>query len=603
MTIKIPQNLKYVQSNRSNIFGNLWSTFNMDFQSNLGTARVSPRLKINKNTGDLANLGCPVAFCPFSTRVYAVAGSRVFVGASNSYPNSAFSEDGSTGAGTDYDSNYSDLCQFNNVLFSTSPSKLRSLDGPGGTWTERDTFGTTDEVHKLCYFKKTNRLYYSQTEQFINSMDTSYTAAETGDYTLTWDSLVALTDMKASQNSIWIGGKMDNLSQTSVGVIWRWDGVETQIAQEYKIEGTRGIYALAIDSTRDTPVAMGDNGVLYAFNGAGFVEIGRLPFTKHLPYGGSSVLASTNKADRFIHPNGMTFDKNGNVLCLINGRNGDNAVTQNENIPSGIWEWSKENGFVHKYSFSYDPATSSITDFGQNRVSRVGALAFMDTPGDTSGRDGTLLCGATYFTDATTTTNGIFYDNSIDTIRKSGYFVTTWLMSAEVQDLWKSIWLVFRRLLASTDRIIVKYRLEEEDPTEATITWVNTTSFTTTTDITAYAQTATGFDGTYGGEVEILNGTGGGNCRHITGVTNNSGTYTVTLDTAVIGVTTGTAKARFQKWIKLLPVIDQQVVGYQNFPVALNSTKIQVKAYMEFTGANEVNRIIVDNTTFLDSQV
>jgi hypothetical protein len=602
MTIKIPQNLKYIQSNRSNIFGNLWSTFNMDFQSNLGVARVSPRLKINKSTADLANLGCPVAFSPFNTRLYTVAGTRIFVGANDSYPNSTFSEDGSTNARTDYDPNYSDLCQFNNQLFATSPSNLGSLDGPGGTWTSRDTFGTTDEVHKLLYFKKTNRLYYSQTHQFINSMDTAYTAAETGDYTLQWNNLVALTDMKASTDSIWIAGKISNGSQSDVGTVWRWDGVVNQIAKEYKIAGTRGIYALAIDTVRDTPYAMGDNGVVYAFTGSGFIEVGRLPFTKHLPYGGSEILSSTNKADRFIHPNGMTFDKNGDLLCLINGRNDDNAVTQNENIPSGIWAWNKDTGFVHRQSFSYDPATSSITDFGQNKIARVGALTFMNTPGDDSGRDGTLMCGATYYTNATTTTNAIFYDNSIDTIRKAGYFVTTWLMSNGIQDTWRQIWGVFRRLLTSTDRIIFKYRLEEEAPIEATITWVNTTSFTTTTDITAYAPTVTGFDGTYGGEVEILQGTGGGNCRHITAIVNNAGTYTVTLDTAVIGVTTGTAKARFQKWIKLLPVIDQQVIGYQSFPIALNSTRLQIKVYMELTGANEFHRIIVDNTEFLDSQ-
>lgn len=574
----------------------------MDFQSNVGVARVSPRLKVNRSTSDLANLGCPVAFSPFNTRLYTVAGSRIFVSGGDGYPNDTFAEDASTGAGTDYDSNYSDLCQFAGTLASTSPSKLRTLSGPGGTWTERDTFSSTDEVHKLCYFKKTDRLYYSQNETFINSMDVDFVVADGGDYTLDWDDLVAFVDMKASSNYIWIAGKRENLSGTDMGVVWRWDGVSQQISAEYKIAGTTGIYAIVIDTATDSPVVMGDNGVLYGFNGAGFSELGRLPFNKHLPYAGSAYLASSNKADRFIHPNGMAMSKNGTVLALINGKNNDNSGTQEENIPSGIWEWSKDNGFVHRQSFSYDPITSSITDFGQNRVSRVGALAVLNVADDASGRDGTLLAGATLFTNASSTTSVIAYDNSLDTIRKAGYMVFNWLTSQEIEDNWHCIWAIYRRLLNETDKIVAKYRLEEESATEATITWVNTTSFTTTTDISAYANDATGFDGTYGGEVEILQGTGGGQCRHITDVSENGGTYTVTIDSAVTGVTTGTAKARFQKWIKLTPEISGQVNSYTNLPINRNSPRIQFKFYMEWTGENELHKLETYNTNHLDAQ-
>ena len=149
----------------------------MDFQSNVGVARVSPRLKANISTQTAANLGCPVAFSPFNTLIYTVAGSRIFQTDGSGYPNQTFIEDTSGTAATDYDPNYSDLCQFDDLLWSTSPSKLRSLSGPGGTWTERDTFGTTDEVHKLLYFKKFNRLYYFQNETFINSLGTDYVPA------------------------------------------------------------------------------------------------------------------------------------------------------------------------------------------------------------------------------------------------------------------------------------------------------------------------------------------------------------------------------------------------------------------------------------------
>lgn len=596
----IPAKGKWIQSNRSDIFGNLWSTFGIDLQSNLGLMRVTPRLKVNVSTSDLANLGCPVAIVPFGAVIYALAGSRIFVNnGAPSYPNVAFAEDTSTNAGTDYSSDYSDMCQFNDLLFATAPSALRKLTGVGGTWADVDSFSTTDEVHKLCYFKKTNRLYYSQNESFINSIDTAYSPADSGDYTLDWTGLVAFTDMKASSNYIWIAGKVDNLSRTDSGVIWRWDGVTSQITQEYKIAGTNGIHALAIDPRTDSPVAMGDNGILYGFNGTGFTELGRLPFTNYPPFAGTSPISSGNKADRWIHPNGLAVTDNGTVLANINGKNNNYAGTQNENIPSGIWEWSKENGFVHKYPFSYDPITSSITDFGQERISRAGAISLINPPSTADGRDGTFLAGATLFSNATSTTSVIAFDNSIDTIRKAGSFITTWLTSRDIQDNWSSIHAIYKQLLNSTDKIILKYRLTEDTPTEATITWVDTTSFTTTVDISAYANDATGFDGTYGGEVRVLNGTGGGNSRHITNVSESGGTYTVTIDSAVVGVTTGTAKASFQKWIKLTPEITDQVNGYTELPIGKNSTKIQFRGYMEFTGKNELYKLEPDNTKFL----
>lgn len=594
----IPLNKKWLQLNRGSFLGNLWATFNMDFQSNFGVARVSPRLKVNTSTVDDADLGCPIAFSPFQTEVYAICGTKIFRG--GDYPNDGFVEDNATGASADYDTN-SDLCVFNNVLASTSTAKLKTLSGGGGTWSDRDTFGVNDEPHKLCYFKKTNRLYYSMSETFINSMDTAYTPADAGDYTLDWLE-IALVDMDASANWIWIAGKRENIAGTTQGVVWRWDGVSSQISQEYKIDGTNGIFSIEIDHASDSPVVMGDNGVLYGFNGTGFVELGRLPYSKHLPYAGSAPLTSSNVANRFIHPNGMGFTKNGTLLANINGKNNDDSGTQEENLPSGIWEFSKDNGFVHRQSYSYDPISSSISDFGQNKISQVGALLVLNSPNTTAGRDGTLLAGATLFTNASDTRSVIAYDNSLDTIRKAGYFVTTWLLSDEIEDTWQGIWAIYRRLLSATDKIIFKYRVEEEAPVEATITWVNTTSFTTTTDVSAYDDDATGFNGEIGGEVEILQGTGSGNCRHITNVSESGGTYTVTIDSAVVGVTTGTAKARFQKWIKITPEITGQVNSYQYLDIQKNSPRIQFKVYMEFTGENELHKLETKNTTFLDSQ-
>ncbi len=142
----------------------------------------------------------------------------------------------------------------------------------------------------------------------------------------------------------------------------------------------------------------------------------------------------------------------------------------------------------------------------------------------------------------------------------------------------------------------MKYRVNEEEPVYATITWTSTTTFTTTTDVTAYGPNAAGFNGTQGGEVEIIQGTGGASCAHITNIVNNAGTYTVTLETAITGVT-GTAKARFQKWIKLNPEAIGQVKSYEQQSIGANNVRIQIKGCLTFTGNGEFYKLaMVSNT-------
>ncbi len=582
--IKIPGTTrKWVQPNTGDLLGNLWSSFNIDLQSNMGSLRVSPRLKINKSTTDLANLGVPVAFKGIASTIATVAGSRVFF-SDEAFPNSPFTEDASGTASTDYSSDYSDLEIFNKILYSSAPSKIRSLASVGGVWTDRHTFGVTNYPHKLCYFKKFNRLYAIASRSSIISLDTANVVATEGDYFISWGAAerVAVTDIKASSDAIWIAGKPYNVGRQETATVWQWDGISPNITKEYKIAGCHAIFAMAIDEERNVPVVMGDNGVLYELSGAGFVEIGRLPYTTHLPYAGANPYSSSAANDRFIHPNGLIFTKDHTILALINGKNGDNAGTQNENIPSGVWEWSAENGFVHKYSLSYDPASTSISDFGQFQVSRVGAIADMNWSATNSGRDGTILVGASYFTNASSTSNAIFFDNSLDTIRKAGYFVTTKIKSPKVQDYWEAIHTLYDHLLTSTDKIVVKYRTKLATATNISITWVNTTSFTTTTDVS----------GMVGYEVEILNGTGGGLCAHIVSVVNNAGTYTVTIDETATGATTGTAKARVQNWIKA-DSIQTQSINFSKKGIQKSANWIQFKVFMLWTGKNDFDELVL----------
>ena len=572
------QSYTYLQTNRSDDLGSLWSTLNLDFQSNLGTMRVAPRLKKNTNTTDQANLGEPVAFKYFGV-FHAIAGGRIFVGGTSA--NDVFTPDTATNSQTSY-SALSDLQIFNGILFSTTNTEIWSLDGAGGTWTRRGGAAPLgSSSHMMAYFKKFNRLYVIGDVTKIYSLDTAYSLATTGDYSLNLNSPnqqeVSIC-MKATSDSIWIGAG-NYLNETGRGKIYQWDGISAQVTNEYILDANA---CMAILIHNDIPYAFDSNGALLKFNGSSFEEIGRLP---------NNNLVNVNYVvnTSFIHPNGLLATKNNTILALVRNRNNDSTSSIPENLPSGVWEWSSDFGFTHKHSISYNPvASSTITDYGQNRVALTGALSNGDALSSPTGT-GTILVGVNYYTDATNIVSGIFVDDSENTIQKKGYFVTTWFNSQQIEDKWARIWTVYRRFLASNDSIVLKYRLYEEEPIEATITWTSTTTFTTTTDVTAYSPTATGFNGTSGGEVEIIRGTGGASCAHITSIVNNAGTYTVTLDTIITGVT-GTATARFQKWIKLLPEITGQVKSWEQMAIGMNNTRIQIKGCLTFTGDDEFQK-------------
>lgn len=615
MKTLFPQNGLYKQTNRSDVLGSLWSTFNIDLQKNVGVMMGGNKMKLAIDSGTLGTMGCPVAFANFDGLMWSVTGSTVSKTSANVITTNNWSADTSTGYQTTYSSDTSDMLVFNGELVVSGSSGghifSKASNGAGtGAWTDRGSVSGGSRSNKLLYFKKFDRLYtVTDSGTKIKSFDTSWSLSSSGNYTLT--TLISgisgvISTIACTSDSIWIAvvrptsGSYD--SAIDKAVIYQWDGYSEQYTNKFDINA-QGCVAITI--INDRPYALDSNGVLLEYNG-GFSEIDRLPLGRDVL---TQAVGSSN--DRFIHPNGMISTKNGTIKMLINNKLGDNAGSIKENLPSGIWEWSKETGLVHCSSLSYMPLfDTTITDFGQNRISRAGALYNANLYSTSSSGKSTLICGATYFNNASGTINGIFVDAPTPTDnsatpegQKRGYMVSTWLNAVEIEDIFNSIYPLHKKFLNSTDKLIFKYRLDAEDPIETSITWVNTTSFTTTTDVSAYAPTATGFDGTYGGEVEITQGTGGGACVHITNVSENAGTYTVTVDNAVTGVTTGTAKARFQKWVKLLTddglEVTGQVLKYAMLPISKNSTRIQVKMVYEFTGDNEFHRFILTHTPLI----
>lgn len=688
-----PQNrtFRYLQTNRSDRLGSLWSTFNLDFQSKLGTMRLSNKLVTNTTSGEDADLGLPVAFEFWYDSWWAICGTRIFknnspeltagfvedtlgyqgfeigdattqfditnpagttfryswdgTGTNPAIPDGAWvgatviitdtnMDSGNEGTfvitansisgtphfdvtnasgvvesnktigsgsiviklpnlGIDYSPIVSDMAVFDNLLWVTSATELRYLViNTGPDWFRADTFTTSATTHKMVYFKKTNRLYYvaATIGTSIKSVKEGAIVTQSGTYTLSITNSVGwISTMVANSSFIWIGGFSDSTTVSAQsehlrGTISQWDGSSNQVTNEFLID-SGGVLAMCV--VNDIPYALDSDGRVLKYVGSSFIEIARLPVVRTLLVNPTSL----NTA-KFIHPNGMIGTRNNTILININNLNDDAQGDVTENMPSGIWELDlATNNFTHRYSPTLKPRTSSaITDYGQERISAPGAIKINTLQSTSTNGRSTLIAGFNYFTDASTVKSGIFIDSPVKAVadtegQKRGYFVTTWFESGEITDNWNRLWATFRRFLNSDDKISFKYRLNEEEAVLATITWTSTTTFTTTTDVSAYE----------GYEVEILQGTGSGSCTHITSISLSVGTYTVTLDTAITGVS-GTAKARFQKWIKLIEgvSISNQVLSYATFPIAVqNETRIQIKGVLEFTGDGEFYKTIL----------
>ncbi len=595
----IDRNYTLFQANRGDIFGSIWSTQGIDLQSRPGAALLADKLVTNTTAADDAQLGLPVAFEYFGARWWAVCGDRVFKTADED-PAGAFTEDASTNFATDFSINESDLCTFDGRLWATSATKLLSKTSASADWTVEHTINS-GSVHKMVNFRKTNRLYFADGDNTVLSIDENDDVPGTDEaYTLVLPgNNYDISTMAAGTDSIWIGLK--RASTTLRGAVARWDGVANQITTEYPIPADGVVAMKMVD---DVPIIVDTDGAIRRFDGSGFTEIARFPTDGRML---RNVAARSAASNRAILMNSIEYTKNNTLLIGVNPIVSVlDSTTIVERMAAGVYECDLSNGnLTHKYSFTTKTlASTSPTDYAQIEVSKIGAIKLNMQEGQTTnGRVG-LLAGADIYTNNTTTQSGIFIQNSIPANEKQkvGKIVSTWFHSDQITDNWQKLWVTFRKFLNSTDKMVFKYRTEEEDAVLASITWVNTTSFTTTTDVSAYAAGATGFGLSYGGEVEFIRATGAGACRHITTVVNNAGTYTVTIDAAVTGVTTGTAKARFQKWIKLEPEVTGQVNAFAEFPITVASPRIQIKGYFEWTGNNEFYKAVINNTSQLEAQ-
>jgi hypothetical protein len=191
-------------------------------------------------------------------------------------------------------------------------------------------------------------------------------------------------------------------------------------------------------------------------------------------------------------------------------------------------------------------------------------------------------------------------------VESRGYFITPKVFSQEVDDTFNQITLKFAPFLSDIDKIIIKYRVIDDRRDSIYVgsasvdwaaTWTSSTTFTTTEPAFATAVA--------GNEVEVLRGAAAGLIAHISTISVNAGTYTVTLDDTFEQYTAGDkSTVVFRNWIKWRTITAGDThaqAGFMSNVLGVQGKFIQLKVELRGVGV-KIEELSIDNKYHLPSK-
>lgn len=561
----IPQNGIIKSKGLGDTIGDIVSSFNLDLSSNLGAIRVNRIKKVGNNNSN--TFGKPLAFVNYTNLYYTITDNQIWKG--GDVPSDTFTN---VEQESDIDEGNSDMKVFNNKIYISGSTSVMSLTT--GTSTDVITAGLTASPHLLEVLH--DRLYITNNFRTVLSINTSDVLATSSSNTLNLVTAYGLsndwtiTSIKRTQDLLWV-----SLLNTynGKGLVFSWNGI-TENVYNSVFELPSGIVSSTV--LDNILYVIDTQGKLKRYAGSTFVEVASLPKENLNFFQGSGDLNNS----RFIHPNGMVTTDNGTILILMS--NNISGIDYEDDLPSGIWEYDANIGLYHKYSLSVSPVgATTYTDFGQQRISSPGALYFAKPIAPTLTDNGILLAGAAYFTNASTIAYSAFCDDTLDTTQKWGYFITTKIFSS-IQEQWEKVYAIYKRFTNQNSKIVIKFRTEEDEETETTITWTDIDRFTSSVSLSGYS---------VGDEVQIVQGVGSGQSSHIKEIVGSTYILDDNFPTACIGTT---AIALVSKWRKVgtgITYLDDK--QYKELTISPKNTSpfIQFKVCMQFNTKDELNKL------------
>lgn len=569
MQIQNPKKQIPQQVNQGNEFGDIYASWNMDLVSNIGKIRVSPRLIVHSLGGYDAEtaLKYPIAIlrsvaATASTDNYwAICDSAVFKVSATNLGSTMFAQDAT--APTRTSKIYSDAKNFDGNMVVSTAASLTLYNNVTNAWDANwgETLGVvlTDNIpHPLCTgFNNLhcagngNKLVTVETD---NTVDTEAVILP-NEYEMIW--------IESSSNAYWIGARNKSGGD---GKVFMWDGYSENYNNAYSVYHSMTFAGVIKDGICYT---VNGKGQLLGFNGSGFTEVDKFPIA-------NSKIEVLNNSQATGYPlnitrNGMAV-VDGNIhinLCAATYGHNENNL---DNMPSGIWEYTKETGLYHKYGLSKDKP-SNTTDYGAPKIAYAGAICPLGTQNK-------FLVGAELYTQPSTdlgVINWIIPNEATNSKYKLGYYITP-KYYGNIDEVWQKIWSVYKPL-STNFRIIIKYRTSESMDGESSFDagdagqWLSTTSFKTKS--TQIANRAVG------DEIEVLKYVGAGLSANITAISAvSNGWYTVTLESLpLVSGLAGSFDFRVANWTQI-ESIDDTTSYYTETGIGENNPWIQFKIIM-----------------------
>ena len=545
-TQRVPNSQKQIiQSNVGDYRGNIWSTFNIDLDSNPGVIKTSPRL--TKAIGaDLWGDDIVQALQIHDGKYYVATNDDVFDCSTNDDPTNASNWDDTGSIQSENLGFETDMTSFAGLLLVSLGTDILSWDGSDKDddwWT--DVAGgsalTNAFVHTMDVLRSgTDTLFITDKNKI------RYFNSDAGPTVFEIDPLMVANCMTPALAKMWVGSYTEIENNAYVYEV-RVGGINSagqpSYDQSYAVEGR---VCLTMFTYKNTPFVVTDRGYIQAFNGAGFQTVAQFPWATEskVMEGCRPGQVQDSPTSKAIHPKGAKVN---GKYCYIYV-NTDDEYVSNQNLdgrsPSGVWVLDLETySLSHRYSI-----TNDTTDFGVSKVDRSGPLLITNTP------QTRLMVGSA--TNESGNTTGVWMEG---TASPQGYFVTTRHESESVADAFETF-VVKNDTLAADETVTVKYKdltLPGFPLLVNSVTWLNATQFTTLDPLTdVLGESAAGEQDGY--EIEFLAGLGAGQLAHIVSITGTT-TKTVTVDTS-FGVLNSTSDIQIDSY-KLLRVKVEQADG------------------------------------------
>lgn len=658
---------KWVQTNNSDLFGNLFVTKNITFDRE-GYLELSgsPREAMNGLIDTDFSNPCSFTinedygfFVPTWDNAFSV-NSDSTAGIFSARPTQI------TTTGVPATDIETDSTWFNGLMPVSQDTDLDYYNPSDGTWTDTNITLTANGQHQVVNLLSLNALAVVDVNT-IKLYSAPLTATPTLITTLTIPSDFEITSVCYLNQNLYIG------TQNVYGgnaFMFVWNGVGTAAQQAYEIDSPT---ILSLTPHQSTIFLLSSSGALLKFIGGGFDQIAAFP----------CFYTDQNLTDQLgnINMYKNVMKSNGDILYIL--FNGDEQGLLNQ--PDGVWCYDERVGLYHRYSLScattivediihtgIDVTTNILTvandiktgtevvylyqseelvplvsgtkyftirvdathiklattlanalagtaidlisvtagtrtfiffpnvDYGAFYTARTMALGLIQYPVDNRLMGTDILWGAEV-TRRTLSGDDASMGSISYGVEARGYFITPKIFSQNITDVFNLITLKFSPFVSELDKIIIKYRVTDDrkekiNTAKEQITWTSSTTFTTTADWSGAV---------VGNEVEVLRGAGAGLLAHITEITSNSGTYTVTID-ETFGEYASNDKSvavyrNWKKWKTVVKGDNDELRGYISEQLGKTGKFLQLKIELRGVGVR-IEELLVDNKYHLPSK-